>query len=151
MNVRDATHADILPIVRLAAVMFEESEHYRQFTLDGGRVFAQLQALIDSDDGIVLVAEEGENIVGGFIGGIALMWFSSESKSMYDNGLFILPGHRGGGTAIKLITEAFKQAKDKGAIEAQLTNTTGVASDRVEQLYQHMGMTRVGGQYYKIL
>lgn len=152
MKIDNAAKEDVMAMVELGAHMLGESDHYRDFSIDGNKIFNLLNMLIDDENGIVIVArDDAGEVVGGFVGGVAEMWFSSESKAMYDYALFIRPDKRAGRLAIRLIAEAFKQAKEKGAVEALLTNSTGVQPERVEKLYQYMEMTRVGGMYFKLL
>lgn len=152
MKIENAKPDDVLALVELGALMFTESEHYRQFSIDGTKVFNLLNYLIEDPSGIVIVAREADGrAVGGFVGGVAEMWFSSETKVMYDNALFIHPAHRKGRLAMRLIQEAFAQARAKGAAEAILSNSTGFESGRVEKLFGFIGMTRQGGVYSKLL
>jgi GNAT superfamily N-acetyltransferase len=148
MNITNAVHGDLLTLVELGAHMSQESPHYRQWPVNGEKIHNLIGWLIDSDDGIVIVArdEQTDDVIGGFVGGVEKMWCNDE-KAMYDFALFIAPSHRGGSLAVRLMKEAFSQAKQKGAVTALLSNSTGVASDRVERLFQHMGMNRLGGLY----
>lgn len=148
MQLTNATQEDVQKIVELGVLMFQESPHYRRFDIDGGKIFDLVTYLIDNDDGIVILCKDdtGE-IVGGFMGSVGEMWFG-HARVLCDNALFIHPAHRGGMTAANLLREAFKQAKEIGAVEAQITNTTGVYSAQVERLYQYVGMTHIGGYYY---
>lgn len=150
MKIENATIEDVPTLVGLAKVMAIESPNYSRFDFDSDKVFDSLCGLIENADGIVLVArtDEGE-LVGVFVGGITVMWFCTTTKVMTDFGFFLHPKHRGGGTAASLLQEAFRQGKEKGAAQAQITNTTGVYSEHVERLYQHVGMERIGG-YYKL-
>ncbi|MFL9669782.1 GNAT family N-acetyltransferase [Variovorax sp. AB1(2024)] len=151
MKIENATIEDVLPLVKLAVVMFNESPNYGRYNdFDGGKVFDIVTSLVTSENGIVIVCrDDSGEIVGGFVGGVDVMWFCRETKVMYDNALFIHPAHRGGMTAVNLLKEAFRQAKEKGASQAQVTNTTGVFSKHVERLYQYVGMEHVGG-FYKL-
>lgn len=152
MKIENATTEDVIPMVKLAALMFKESPNYGRYTdFDAGKVYDTLTYLIEShEEGVVIVCrtDEGE-IVGGFVGHVPVMWMLSTTRVLADLALFIRPSHRGGMTAVNLLKEAFRQAKEKGAAQAQITNTTGVYSEHVERLYQYVGMERVGG-FYKL-
>lgn len=148
MKITNAVHEDLITLVQLGAQMSHESPHYRQWPVNGEKIHTLISYLIDHEDGIVIVARDDAtgDVIGGFVGGVEPMWCNDE-KAMYDFALFISAPHRGGTLAISLMDEAFSQAKQKGAVTALLSNSTGVASERVERLYQHMGMNRLGGLY----
>lgn len=150
MIIRKATPQDVEQMAICAMHMFYESPHYRQFSIDAEKVYQMMLWLVSSDDGIALVVEKDSQIVGGFLGQVAQHWFGHH-KAACDFGLFLDKDHRGGRTAIDLIHAANEMAKQKGAHEMIITNTTGVQGDRVEKLYQYTGFTRLGGSYYKLL
>lgn len=148
--IRVATPDDVQAMAICAMHMFYESPHYKQFSIDAKKVYDMMQWLVCNDDGIALVVEKDGEIVGGFLGQVATHWFGNH-RAACDYGLFIDKDHRGGRTAIDLIHAANEIAKQKGAHEMIITNTTGVQGDRVEKLYQYTGFTRLGGSYYKLL
>lgn len=151
MSIENATQEDVIALTEVGALMWAESPHYSLFDYDRNQVAGLLSFLIDDDTGIVLVVRSEGQVVGGFVGAVSKFWFSKDSKVMSDDALFIRPGFRGGFAVVRLLEEAFRQAKEKGAVEVQLANATGVFSNQVERLYQRIGMTRIGGYYYKLL
>lgn len=150
MVIRPATENDVGDMGACAMRMFYESPHYRQFSIDAQKVVNMLCWLIDSEDGIAIVAEHDGKIVGGFIGSIATHWFGNH-RAASDMALFVDKDHRRGRLAINIVNAAIQEAATKGADELIIANTTGVESDRVEKLFQHVGFERLGGIYYKAL
>lgn len=151
MKIENAQKEDVIELIKLAAVMLKESPTYNPFNddFDAVKVYDMLTFMIDHpDQSIVIVArtDQGE-IAGGFVGYIDVMWMMKSTKVMSDLALFMHPKHRGGSTAVNLLKEVFRLAHEKGCKQVQITNTSGVASDQVEKLYQFVGMKRNGGSY----
>lgn len=145
MKIEEANQHDVLRLIELAGWMYEESPRHRKTEMDAERVYNFLSYLIGSPTGIVMVARDDEHgIVGGFVGGVEQQWYSVDSY-LYELTFFIHPDFRKGRLAIKLMRAAFAKGKELGAVECVMANSTNVQSERVEALYQYVGMTRIGG------
>mgnify|MGYP000918724954 CR=1 FL=1 len=140
--IRNATHEDVNRMVELGALMHAESK-FRAYSFDPWKLAATIGALIDGEDGIAIVAEEDGEIVGGFIGFLSEHYFGRD-KASYDLALFLQPEHRVGTLAMRLIRAYIKVAKEKGASEVVIANSTGVAKERVARLFEHAGFKHDG-------
>lgn len=140
--IRPATFEDIPRLVELGEVMHLESR-YRVLPYAPNKVFGLLARMIEQDTGLLLVAEKGGQIVGGFAGLIAEHWFSN-SRIATDFALFIHPDHRGGMTAARLLKAFVAWARKEGAALITAGITTGVHTDATTRLYQSLGFEPVG-------
>ena len=150
MKLDFATPEDLVKLTTIGVTMFMESPHYSRFTYDPGKVFDILSLCVGTEKGVaVVLRDDNGEVVGGLIGVVEEHWFG-HSKMAYDIAFFILPEYRHGRWGIKLIQAFVESAKEKGADEVQLTNTSGVMSERVEKLIEYCDFTRVGGMFYKV-
>lgn len=145
MKIREARYEDIPQLVELGQLMHTESQ-FKQYSFNSGKVAHLIEYLITNADGIVLVAVEQDEIVGGFIGSIAEHYFGFDRYS-FDFALFVKPESRNSTAGIKLLRAYVDAAKANGVNEILIGNSTGVESDRVEKLYGRMGFTRYGGNW----
>jgi len=144
--IRVATLNDIDTIVEIGNVMHLESS-YRDLPFDCDKVKCLMAGLINGH-GIVFVAEKGGSIIGGFAGGIADFWFNNVSHA-FDYGLFILPDHRGGSAAIRLLSAFEHWAKSMGAVWCDVGITTGVHAEKTGKMYEKLGYHQSGLLYRK--
>jgi N-acetylglutamate synthase-like GNAT family acetyltransferase len=140
--IRPATTNDIPAMVALGRLMHEESI-YAPYAFDGEKVSNLIAALITTRFGIALVEEQGGVVIGGFIGVIQQHWFGSDTCAS-DFALFVDPAHRTGMTGLKLIKQYIKTAREKGADQIMLANSTGVEAERVAKLFESLGFKRRG-------
>lgn len=140
--IRPATHDDLGALLVLAEQMHGESRFARRrFSLDKmARLFA---TLIDSEDGLVLVAERNGEIVGGFAGYVAEDWFGPDRMSG-DFGLFVDPRSRGLSTAAGLIKGYVAWAQARGVAQPEVGISTGVHTETTTRLYEALGFERIG-------
>ena len=139
--IRVATLDDIERIVEIGKVMHQESA-YKDLPFDAEKVSHLMAGLIDGA-GVVFVAERAGHIIGGFAGGISEFWFCT-SLHAFDFGLFILPEHRGGSAAIRLLAAFEHWAKDSGAVWCDVGITTGVHLEQSTRLYEKLGYNQSG-------
>jgi len=145
MIIRPATEDDAAAILELAKLMHMESR-FSKFNYDEEKVKALITNLIKNDYGILLVAE-GDKLLGGIMGVVAEHYFGYD-KSASDLALFVPPENRNSRIAMRLIKEYIKQAKEKGAVDILISNTTGYKPETVGKLYKAMGFIQIGANYY---
>ena len=143
--IRNATYEDLTDIAVVGWEMHQESR-FSKYEYNVEKVINLASRLIDSDRGIVLLYEVDGEIAGGFMGEVMEQYFGP-SLAAYDYALFVKSTHRGGTTAMRLVKEFVKQAKQKGAEEVVIANATGVDIQMVEKLYTKLKFDRVGGVY----
>jgi len=146
MTVRDATTADILAIIRVLRSMHAEA-HVRVFDFSAAKLASFLQWLLEAPGGIALVA--GDPIHGVCLGMVQEMWFGAD-KEAFNLPLYVLPEHRGGSSAVRLIEGYKKRASELGAHPDAINwvNNSGIAIDKTNRFIGKMGFIPLGG-YFK--
>lgn len=139
---RAANYHDISRMVALGEAMHGESR-FDAIGWDSQKVADLIAGLISSDDGLALVAEQGCEIVGGFLGFIDTHWCSNDRVAS-DLALYVTPAHRGGTTGLRLLRAYATWATDRGAKMVTCGITTGVALDASTRLFQIAGFAHVG-------
>lgn len=140
---RPAKLDDIGAIVSVLCAMHEEAR-VKCFNFSIGKLAVFVRSLILDADGIVLVS--GNPICGVLLGVVKPMWFGDD-KEAFNLPFYVLPFHRGGPHAVRLI-EAYKQrARELGAKDITLCINSGIAPDKVNGLVQRLGFTPIGGNF----
>lgn len=140
--IRNATHDDIPTMIALGEAMHAESR-YARFPWNSERVAALIATLIDSDDGLALVAEEGGEIIGGILAAIEESFFGP-ARFACEFAVFVRPDARGGMVAARLLSTYAQWARERGAELVQAGITTGVATESSARLYSMVGFQPVG-------
>lgn len=141
--IRAAAPRDLLPLVELGKVMHAESPRLGKLRFVPDKVLRTLAGLIGNPDGLLLVAEQDGEIIGGIAAAVEEHWFSDQ-KMAYDIGLFIHPAKRGTLAAPRLV-EAYKAwAKSRDAVITQFGISTGVKLASTSRLIEHLGFKPSG-------
>lgn len=143
--IRDATKKDIGAIIVWGETMFYESQ-FSQYDYDAGHVALTVEELITDPDGICFLAVSNGVPVGGFLGMVGNHYFG-KMKYSYDLALYVAPEFRRGRLGIVLLKEYIKQAKERGAQEITIGNSTGIEHERIGKLYESLGFTMYGFNY----
>jgi len=80
----------------------------------------------------------------GFVSAVISSFFFSEYERASDVGFYILPEHRGGRTAFKLLKAIEDWAKEMGAKELFMGHSVGGNIEGMKKFYVHNGY-RIGG------
>jgi GNAT superfamily N-acetyltransferase len=137
---RTATLEDLPFIAGMAVDMHMESR-YAKYVLDVDKTTGLMRDVIQSPEGIMLVT------ANGFImGGVTDYWFG---PAMYASEwlLYVKPEARGSSEAPTLVKAYVARAKELGAVDVHIENTTGVEAEKVERLFTKLGFARVGGSF----
>ena len=103
----------------------------------------KIQALMDYPRGAAFLAyKDGQCI--GFVGAVISQFFFSEYERANDVGFYILPEHRGGSTAFKLLKTIENWAKENGAKELFMGHSVGGKIEEMKKFYIHNGY-KIGG------
>lgn len=148
-DLRPATMADLPGLMALAHLMHAESR-FRTRPLSESRTADLIASLIQSPDGIVLVADDAGQLVGGLVGVVCDHWFT-ECRVAYEYAVFVTPDSRGGRLAVRIVQAFQREAKARGASIADMGITTGVHAERTGRLYQYQGFEHIGPVYSKEL
>lgn len=145
-----AKKGDLPAIVELAAQVHEESQ-WARFPLDRSRTRTLLSSLMESPDGVVLIAIEG----GGrrVVASVACLVSDHPYMAVRIAIEFgVLCKSEDSGAAIARLVRAYEDwAKKRGAVVAQIGITNGVEQERTAQLYSHLGFGPTGCIHMKEL
>lgn len=144
--VRPATIEDVPRLVELGAQMHAESPRFSRLSFDADKLGAFLGSAVNAPHMLVLVAERGDEVVGGFVGLVMEHWFSRDLMAV-DLALFIDQRKRGGIVASRMVRDYLDWADQKGAKLVQIGITTGVQQLQTERLYEALGLARCGSIY----
>lgn len=143
--IRYAEEKDLDRLVELGKQMHAESK-YAIYNFDSAKLRNHLWSGIWHDDGILIVSEKDGEIIGGFYGWMSEQYFGND-KVAVDLALFVQQDKRGAMAGALLVKRFIEIAKEKGAAQIVISNSTGVDKDRVGQLYEKLGMEHVGYVY----
>ena len=150
MTARYAQNQDIEGAIELLAQMHTESPHYRNVTLDTGKLAAMLATLIESPDGFFVVAEDEGEIVGVMIGCICEYFFSSE-KFASEICLYVQKDHRGSWAALRMTCLFVEWAKACGVPHSVAGVSAHITDDRAEDFYVRLGFSPLGKTFVKAI
>jgi GNAT superfamily N-acetyltransferase len=142
--IREATHDDVVHLVRLSEMMHAESPRYSRLTFSPEKMAAMLHNLIDSPNGFVRVLELDGRIAGLMVAMVAEHWMSTDMVAV-DFGVYVTHGVRGvGAGAVEMVARYRQWAKERGAVWPQIGVSAGVCDEAAERMYERAGARRVG-------
>lgn len=142
MRIRLATHNDIPVLIKMGAVFVSESPIYKSRGYLPEKAAKHFKSLID-DEGIVLLAIDDGQIVGGFAGGISTDWYSDQ-KIAFDHVMYIKPDYRKDGLAKALVQSFVGWAVGMGASNICCGTSTMVNTQDCIELYKSLGFELSG-------
>lgn len=145
--IREATHDDIPTMLVLGEEMHRESR-YAQHPWNATKVAGLIATLIDSEDGLALVAERDGQMVGGFLGAAFDHW-CTDARQSSDFAMFVLPEHRGTTIGARLLRRYAAWARTRGVPDSLIGCgiTTGVDLAASTRLYALCGFEHVGNLF----
>src|SRR5208282_1754616 len=142
MTVRRATQADTPAILSMMHAMHVDGS-FADVPISEEACLETLRGLT-GDNGIILVAE-GEHGLYGFLLAQCFPYFFSRAKMVADLAVWLNKDHRGGITAVRMLSALSQWAALVGAREIYLGVSHNVDPERVGALYERSGYTRLGG------
>ena len=144
-RVEQARISDIPELLEIAVQFWNESPSYQQRPINLNKVKTQLQTLIlyPSQGCVLIVLDDEDNILGGFMGGLQEEW-QSDSLMAFDYCLFVKPEYRGGRAAYLLIKSFIEWAKEAGATWIQCGTATQINTDKTISFYKKFGFEHTG-------
>lgn len=151
MQIVHAEFDDITDIVELGEVMHAESPRFNRYPYLYEKMFQQMYNVVESGDGIALIARDEQGTLVGAMVGFVVEFFFSDARYATDYGLFIAPEARGSALAPRLVERFENEAVALGAEECAPGISTDVAVDRTVDLYKSLGYRPVGANMVKVL
>ncbi|UYZ82825.1 GNAT family N-acetyltransferase [Entomomonas sp. E2T0] len=149
IKVREATLADVETIVELGKQL-QQSSAYAAKSFSEAKANSVVAMMVDSESDNALVAEEDEQIIGFFLGGLTYEWFSDDLLG-FDYSVYVVPEKRNGRAAIKLFKAFEAWAKAKGAVGMQAGITTNINIEGNRRFYHFLGYQDGGVLFEKRL
>lgn len=142
--IREARYDDIGAILKLGEQMHAESR-FSEHPWSEGRVEQLLLSGIDDPCTLVLVAERGGVMVGGFCGYVMQHW-AVDALTSGDYWLFMGKAHRGGLDAAVMLRRYARWARSKGVPDSLITLgiTTQVQVEQSARLFGACGFVPAG-------
>lgn len=140
-KVRRAGSADIEPMIEMGRALHQESPRYRTMRYDPDklrRVAARLQGTLLAEDGVMLVAEAGGQVVGMLVGILAERWFGPDRYAT-DLTVYVRPEHRGGTAFVRLVAAFEAWAREQGVDEVDIGISTDIHAERTVHAYERLG------------
>lgn len=141
--IRPMVEDDIDEVVELAAVMYRESVNYRRLEFSPERVREMVVMVMQN--GFAVVAVKDGRIIGLMAGSLVQPAFSRDLMAC-DFLLYILPQHRGGTAAIRLVDAYVQWARQGGVKMITVGVTAGIDNDAAIAFYRAMGFRTSGVQ-----
>jgi len=138
-TIRPATKDDLDLLMLIAVSMHAESPRYSKLSFSHDKVLNLFVTLMSSQNCLLLVAERGGDVIGAVAGFVAPHWFSDDLVAN-EYGVFILPEHRGGLTAVRLARAYIQWGKMMNAKLIQIGISTGVMTEETTALYLAIGL-----------
>lgn len=150
IKIRQATLLDLLAFAPLAVMYSEEAYKHENFPLDIEHTLMNAAITIQSDNGCLLVAYDGDEPVG-------LIWGSAHSMPWslsiiaYDTILYVVPEKRKNWSAVgfKLMLAWEAWAKEQGAAEVQISIASGIHEEESIKFFEKLGYSSIGTQFRK--
>lgn len=146
MPIRCATEADIPEILALGAAMHAEAPEFRDRPFDRAKVAALVRTLMDMDDGLVLVADSVDGIVGGVLAMVADSWCCADREA-HEFAVFVDPIARGRLTGPRLLKAYREWALSRGTAVVHAGITTGVSPEDSARIYASVGFRPAGSLF----
>lgn len=141
--IRAAVPADIPALIEMGRRMVAESPRYRDERLSDERLKDTLSLLIESAFGFVHVIEVDGRLVGTALAAADQHW-CLDGLFAQELVLFVDREHRGGLAATRLVTHMVAWAKTMGCRKLIAGASTGIADQKVVDLYQTLGFDVYG-------
>ena len=142
MRIREASQQDIPILIKMGAALTNESPTFKQRGFNPDKAAQHFKWLLDGN-GVIFMAMQDGQVVGGFAGGITTDW-QSDHKLAFDYVMYVMPEHRNDGVAKELVKTFILWAKEMGADRINCGTATMVNTKQCAALYESLGFMPVG-------
>ena len=145
MKIRKATMQDIKPIYEMLLSMHSETK-IKLAPVKPEKLYNTIKFALE--EGIVLVAEVKNKIVGSIAGTINCDWWSDE-RSLKDLWFYVQPENRKSTIAIKLVKN-FIYSGNSAKLKITLGHVFSGDIERKDKFFERLGLTKAGSMYMEI-
>lgn len=148
--IRPATAADLPRLVAMGRAFFAEAAWADVARWDDDGALSALDAMVDADNGVILVAEEDGRIVGMAAACLCPLWFCPDELTGQEWFWYVEPDARHGvGRALLDALEA--AVKARGARTFTMLAVASLRGHALDRLYQRRGYRPGERSYVKRL
>jgi GNAT superfamily N-acetyltransferase len=141
MIIKEAQQTDVAAMVRFGKSFWEQTSYHAQgVAYSSLSITAMTIKLIET--GIVLVAYDGERVIGLMLMVVGPMPFNPSTLCATELVYYVDPDYREGGTGLTLIKQAEKIAASKGVKYVSMIHLDSVVPEKAESIYNTMGYAR---------
>ncbi|MBT8450281.1 MAG: GNAT family N-acetyltransferase, partial [Gammaproteobacteria bacterium] len=135
--IREIQIEDIPQLIELGREMHAEGA-YQQLDYSSAKTEIMFHKCLTLPDHLCLVAEKGDNIVGGILASLSTFWFGYDLIAE-ERVLFVTAEERKGTLGLKLVRGFEKWALESGAKEILTGTNVGIMTEKVRQFYEALG------------
>lgn len=147
MKIRFAEASD-LDAVFAVCRRFHEESRFGRYPLNVEKARAAiLEAVSVPKASCVLIAEHATDGVIGMLAGFVATPRFADVLIAQDHGFYVLPEHRGGSAAIKLMIAFRRWAENRRAVEMCINQNVDIDQARFNRFMRHLGFQCCGSNY----
>lgn len=146
-NLRTARMSDLVSLVRMARLFWEESP-YTGFTFSRRRVAELIRGMIDDPTFAVFVTEQDNKVTGMIIGQKVQPTFSEDWMAL-EVAWYVEQEYRNTSAGLRLVNAYTKWQKEQGCKLSALTMLS-TSPKRLKEVYTHLGYNPVEITYQKV-
>lgn len=148
-NIREATKNDVIDLTILGRQFIKEA-NMPHLGWDNSKTHDFFLSAIDQDHFCVFVQEEGDEVVGMFVG-LATPCFFSHTVQTVEIMWYVDPDHRGSRAAWRMVERFEGWSKEQGAASVSIVNLSILKADKVGKLYERKGYKMTENTFAKEL
>lgn len=142
MQVRLAVQSELNTILDLCKNLIHESPVFSKQRFNERTTTAFINHQINHDS-VLVVLDEYENIIGAAICATCIDWRTGDRLAI-EQGIYVLPEYRNTKAGISLVRGFKEWAVGHEVDRIQIGTMSGIESERVVKLYEHLGFELVG-------
>lgn len=148
MKVRLASLEDLPGALVLGRFMHTESR-FRHYPLDEQRAEKAFQDMVTHPaTACVLVAETPGGHMAGMLAAFVTDYFFADVRVVQDKWFYVLPQHRGGAAAMKLMLAVRRWAENRRARELNINMSVDIDRQRFDRFMEHLQFRNAGSNFY---
>lgn len=149
-DIRLANKDDLEGIARLGQLFFNETS-FKNFThYDPESVIQFLNALLDSDEGVIVVATIDNEMIGMCAAVLYPIYFNLKDKGAQELFWWVNPEHRGT-TGKHMLRLMESEVKRRGAASFTMIALEAVEPVRTGKIYKRQGYETIEHHYIKVI
>ena len=149
IRIRKAVEGDLPRLVEMGRAFFASTGYARIVEFDGESTSRTLGTLIREEQGVLLVAEDDDNLVGMVGGMVYPFYFNLEHTTGQEFFWYIDPNHRNSNIGRTLLREFEMHLQQAGAKSITMIALDSLRPGAVGKIYRRAGYTASEHSYIK--